>query len=373
MTPGGRARKRTTRRANDVDDKGVIALDARAQKRTLLPVLLVLGLVLTACGSSSKSGASPTSGGSSSSGGGNVSLVAYSTPQQAYAEIISAFNKTDAGKGVKFKQSFGASGDQSRAVDSGLPADYVAFSLAPDITRLVKDGKVAANWDQNATKGMVTDSIVVLVVRKGNPKHINGWDDLTKKGVDVIVPNVFTSGGAKWDVMAAYGSQIKQGKTEAEAQQYLKDLYANISVQDSSARAALQTFTGGKGDVLLSYENDAIFAQQKGEAIDYVVPDQTILIENPVALTTTGVNDAAAKGFYNYVFTEPAQEIFAKNGYRPVVAAAASAADKPFPTPKVLFTINDFGGWSAVNAKFFDPKTSVLAAIEQGKGVATSK
>jgi sulfate/thiosulfate transport system substrate-binding protein len=350
-------------------------LDARAQKRTLLPVLLVLGLVLTACGSSSKGGASPTSGGSGSgkSSGGNVALVAYSTPQQAYADIISAFNKTDAGKGVNFKQSFGASGDQSRAVDSGLAADYVAFSLAPDITRLVKDGKVAANWDQTPTKGMVTNSIVVLVVRKGNPKHITGWDDLTKKGTDVIVPNVFTSGGAKWDVMAAYGAQIKQGKTEAEATQYLKDLYANVSVQDSSARAALQTFTGGKGDVLLSYENDAIFAQQKGEAIDYIVPQQTILIENPVALTTTGANNAAAKAFYDYVFTEPAQEIFAKNGYRPVVAAAASAAAKPFPTPPVLFTIKDFGGWTAVNAKFFDPKTSVLAAIEQGKGVATSK
>jgi sulfate transport system substrate-binding protein len=359
---------------NDVDDEGVIALDARAQKRTWLPVLILLGLVLTACGSSSKSGTSSTSGsGSGTNSGGHVSLVAYSTPQQAYADIISAFNKTDAGKGVKFQQSFGASGDQSRAVDSGLAADYVAFSLAPDITRLVKDGKVAANWDQNATKGMVTDSIVVLVVRKGNPKHINGWDDLTKKGTDVIVPNVFTSGGAKWDVMAAYGSQIKQGKTPAEAQQYLKDLYANISVQDSSARAALQTFTGGKGDVLLSYENDAIFAEQKGEAIDYIVPQQTILIENPVALTTAGATNAAAKAFYNYVFTEPAQEIFAKNGYRPILASAASAAAKPFPTPPVLFTIKDFGGWSAVNTQFFDPKTSVLAAIERGKGVATSK
>jgi sulfate transport system substrate-binding protein len=357
-----------------IDDEGVPALDARAQKRMLLPILLALGLVLSACGSSSKSGASPTSGGAGSSdSGGHVALVAYSTPQKAYADIISAFNKTSAGKGVKFSQSFGASGDQSRAIDSGLAADYVAFSLAPDITRLVKDGKVPANWDVNPTKGMVTDSIVVLVVRKGNPKHINGWNDLTKKGIDIIVPNVFTSGGAKWDVMAAYGSQIKQGKTPAEAEQYLKDLYANVSVQDSSARAALQTFTGGKGDVLLSYENDAIFAQQQGESIDYIVPDQTILIENPIAITTAAANNAAAKAFYDYVFTEPAQEIFAKNGYRPVLTSAASAAAKPFPTPAQLFTIKDFGGWTAVNAKFFDPKTSVLAAIERGKGVATSK
>src|SRR5262249_40805720 len=152
---------------------------------------------------------------------------------------------------------------------------------------------------------------------------------------------------------------IKQGKSDAEATKYLSDLYKNVSVQDSSARTSLQTFTGGKGDVLLSYENDAIFAQQKGEPIDYVVPDQTILIENPIALTTTGAVSGAAKAFYNYVLTKPAQEIFAKNGYRPIDASAASAADKPFPTPKTLFTIDDFGGWSDVMTKFFDPKSSV--------------
>jgi sulfate transport system substrate-binding protein len=172
--------------------------------------------------------------------------------------------------------------------------------------------------------------------------------------------------------MAAYGSQIKQGKTDAEAQAYLKALYKNVSVQDNSARAALQTFVGGKGDVLLSYENDAIFAQQNNQPIDYVVPDQTILIENPVALTTTGSTSTAAKAFYQFVFTQPAQEIFAKNGYRPVVAAAASAAEKPFPTPKVLFTIKDFGGWTVVTNKFFDPTKGVLAAIERGKGVSSS-
>jgi sulfate transport system substrate-binding protein len=337
-----------------------------------VPIMLAASVILAACGSSkSSSSSSGSSNNNSSSGGGKVALVAYSTPQAAYASIIKAFNQTSAGKGVKFTQSFGASGDQSRAVDSGQKADYVGFSLEPDITRLTKDGKVASTWNQNATKGMVTDSIVVLIVRKGNPKHITGWNDLTKPGIDVLLPNVFTSGGARWDVMAAYGSQIAQGKTPAEAEQYLSDLYKNVSVQDSSARAALQTFTGGKGDVLLSYENDAIFAKQQGQAVDWITPDQTILIENPVALTSSGTTNTAAKAFYDYVFTEPAQKIFAQNGYRPVIASAASASTYAFPTPKDLFTIQKFGGWSTVMTKFFDPENGVLAAIERGKGVST--
>jgi sulfate/thiosulfate transport system substrate-binding protein len=214
---------------------------------------------------------------------------------------------------------------------------------------------------------MVTDSVVVFVVRKGNPKHIRTWDDLTKSGIGVIVPNVFTSGGARWDVMAAYGAQIKQGKSEAQAVDYLHKLYKNVKVQDDSARKALTTFTGGQGDVLLSYENEAILAQKAGEPVDYVIPDQTILIENPVALTTSGAKNSAAKAFYDYVFTEPAQKIFADNGYRPVVKSAGG----DFPTPKVLFTIADFGGWDTVMKKIFDPEKSVMADVERGIGVST--
>jgi sulfate transport system substrate-binding protein len=332
-------------------------------------MLLVLSVVLAACGSSSKSGSSATTPGGNKSAGGSVSLVAYSTPQEAYTQIEKAFNKTDAGTGVSFKQSYGASGDQSRAVESGQKADYVGFSLEPDITRLTKAGLVAGTWNQNATKGFVTNSVVVLVVRKGNPKHITGWNDLTKSGLQVIVPNVFTSGGARWDVMAAFGSQIKQGKTETEATQYLNALYKNVKVQDDSARKSLTTFTGGKGDVLLAYENEAIFAQKAGESLDYVVPDQTIKIENPVALTTSGEKNASAKAFYDYVFTEPAQKIFVENGYRPVVASAGGN----FPTPKTLFTIADFGGWTDVMKKFFDPTKSIMADVERGIGVSTGK
>jgi sulfate transport system substrate-binding protein len=310
-------------------------------------------------------------GGSSSSSGGSLSLVAYSTPKEAYAALIPAFQKTPAGKGTKFSQSFGASGDQSRAVDGGLPADVVEFSLEPDITRLVDSGIVDKSWNANQYKGMVTNSVVVLAVRKGNPKNIKGWNDLTKPGLQVITPNPFTSGGARWNVMAAYGSQIAQHKTEPQATAYLGELFKNVAVQDKSARDALTTFTGGKGDVLIAYENEAIAAQQAGEKLDYVLPDQTILIENPVAVTKDSKNKSKAEAFVKFLYTPQAQAIFASKGYRPVVKGTVGA-DK-FPTPKQPFDIQTFGGWSTVSKKFFDPNNSIMAGIEKGLGVSTSK
>jgi sulfate/thiosulfate transport system substrate-binding protein len=326
-------------------------------------VALAAAVVLAACGSSSSS---------SSSGGGssNLSLVAYSTPREAYAQIIPAFQRTPTGKGVSFTQSYGASGDQSRAVANGLPADVVAFSLSSDVNRLAKSGRVAANWNAGPDKGIVTDSVVVLVVRKGNPKHITGWNDLIRKGVDVITPNPISSGGARWNIMAAYGAQIRQGKTHQQALDYLKKLFANVSVQDKSARDALNTFTQGKGDVLISYENDAITARQKGEAVQYVIPKQTILIENPAAVVKTSKHVAQARAFLAYLHTPQAQRIYAAKGYRPVIP---SLVDKSrFPTPPVLFTIKDFGGWSAVTTKFFDPSNGLVTKIEQARGVSTA-
>ena len=193
-----------------------------------------------------------------------ITLVAYSTPREAYEAIIPAFQETADGEGVDFEQSYAASGEQSRAVESGLPADFVAFSLEPDVTRLVDAGLVDANWADDEYKGMVTDSVVVFVVRPGNPKNIQTWDDLLQEGLEVITPNPFTSGGAHWNIMAAYGAQLEQGKTEEEGVEYLRELFLNnVPVQDKSAREALQTFTGGKGDVLLAYENEAIFAQNE--------------------------------------------------------------------------------------------------------------
>jgi sulfate/thiosulfate-binding protein len=310
-------------------------------------------------------------GGSSSGSSDKLSLVAYSTPKEAYGALIPAFQKTPGGKGVTFDQSYGASGDQSRAVDGGLPADVVEFSLEPDISRLVKSGLVDANWSTGQYKGILTDSVVVLAVRKGNPKNIKTWADLVKPGVQVITPNPFTSGGARWNVMAAYGSQIAQGKTEQQATAYLGQLFKNVAVQDKSARDALTTFTGGKGDVLISYENEAIAAQQAGQSIDYVIPDQTILIENPIAVTKDGAKKKAAGAFVKFLYTPQAQAIFASKGYRPVVKGTAGASK--FPTPKTLFTIQKFGGWSTVSTKFFDPDKGIMAGIEKGLGVPTAK
>ncbi|MEY2400743.1 MAG: sulfate/thiosulfate transport system substrate-binding protein [Ilumatobacteraceae bacterium] len=297
-----------------------------------------------------------------------LSLVAYSTPQAAYEEIIKAFNATPQGKKITFTQSYGASGDQSRAVVAGLEADYVAFSLAPDVTRLVKEGFVAEDWNADPYAGNVTDSVVVLVVRKGNPKNITGWADLTKPGVEVITANPFTSGGARWNVMAAYGQVIEGGGTEADGIAYLNALFKNVPVQDDSARKSLATFTSGKGDVLLAYENEAIFAQQNGQDIDYVVPDSTILIENPIAITSSSKHPEQAKAFFDFVRTPEAQAIFAKNGYRPVVDGVESPYD--FPKPAGEFSIADLGGWTDVTKKFFDPAGSIMADVEAGIGVS---
>jgi sulfate/thiosulfate-binding protein len=326
--------------------------------RAKFAALLVAGALLAAgCG-----------GGSGGSGGDKLTLVAYSTPREAYEQLIPEFQKTAAGKGVSFSQSYGASGDQSRAVQNGLAADVVAFSLEPDMTKLVDAGLVAKDWNADAHKGMVTNSVVVFIVRKDNPKSIRTWDDLIKPGVEVIEPNPFTSGGAKWNIMAAYGAQLKAGKTPEQAAAYLLELFRHVPVQDKSAREALQTFVGGKGDVMLAYENEAINAQQKEQPVDYVVPDNTILIENPIAVAAKSRNPTEAKAFVDFLRSEPAQKTYAARGYRPVDQAAAASAN--FPRPSGLFTIKDVGGWSEVNKMFFDKEGGIVAGIERQVGVS---
>jgi sulfate transport system substrate-binding protein len=327
------------------------------------------GAATTAAGATSGGAATSVAAATGKPVSGNINLVAYSTPQAAYQAIEKAFKATPEGKKVSFTESYGASGDQSRAVAAGQPADLVAFSLEPDITRLVKANMVSSDWNKDQYKGMVTDSVVVLAVRKGNPKNIKGWDDLDKPGIEVITPNVFQSGGAKWNIMAAYGAQLAAGKTEAQAVDYLKALFKNVPVQDDSARKSLQTFVGGKGDVMIAYENDAIFAQQNGAPLDYIVPDSTILIENPAAVTSNAKNPDAAKAFLSYLHTPAAQALYVKNGYRPVLPNIPGA-DK-FPTPSGLFDISKFGGWSAVNTKFFDPKQSIMQQVEASIGVSS--
>jgi sulfate/thiosulfate transport system substrate-binding protein len=296
--------------------------------------------------------------------GSTLNLVAYSTPQQVYEDKLEpAFKDTSDGKDVDFSNSFGSSGDQSRAVEAGQPADVVEFSLEPDMTRLVDAGIVASDWNQNQYKGIVTNSVVTLMVRPGNPKHITSFDDLAKSDIDVIDPNPATSGGARWNIMAIYGSQIAEGKSPAQAQDFVKQVLANTSVQDSSARDSLQTFSSGKGDVLVGYENEAIQAKQEGIDLEYVTPDSTILIENPIAVTKDAPSEA--QKFVDFLYTDQGQQDFADAGYRPVVKSVFDRNASKFPVPSGLFTIDEFGGWSRVADPFFGDDGWVIQAEKE--------
>jgi sulfate transport system substrate-binding protein len=294
---------------------------------------------------------------SSSSSARSIHLVEYSVPKPAYDALSAAFAKTPAGKGVKFLPSYGPSGTQSKAVLAGQKADYVGFSVTPDLTKLVPS-KVATDWDAGPTKGIVSDSVVVIVVRQGNPLHITGWDDLIRPGVKIVTASPASSGSAKWNILAAYEHVIQAGGTEAQATAYLKSFYGNVMSKASSGAVATQQFESGTGNVLISYEDEAIAARAKGAKVDYIVPDQSILIENPAAVTKSASQPASE--FLKFVLSESGQEIFASKGFRPVVSstkigtvAGANDPSNPFPTVKQLVTISQLGGWSAVNDKFF--------------------
>jgi sulfate/thiosulfate-binding protein len=302
-----------------------------------------------------------------------LNLVAYSTPREAYAKLIELFEKTPQGDDVSFTQSYGSSGEQTRAVKAGLEADVVALSLAPDVDELVAAGLVDAKWKKQSYKGMVTDSVVVFMVRDGNPKKIKSWNDLLRPGVEIVTPNPFTSGGARWNVMAAYGAWRKAGKTDKQAQANLLKLFKNVVVQDASARNSLNTFLAGKGDVLLGYENEAIFASLKGQDVPYIIPRSTILIENPIAVTKASPDKEKAYQFLRFLRTPAAQQVFADNGYRPVVKSVLEKNRKKFPVRPGEFTIDELGlgGWAKVQKRFFDPKTGIMARIERQVGGGT--
>ena len=332
----------------------------------------VFALGLSACGGDDSTS---TSGGASTDASGAVSgkvnLIAYSTPQDVYEKELEPGFNDSTGSDVDFANSFAASGDQSRAVEAGQPADLVHFAREPDMTRLVDAGLVDADWNSDEYDGILQNSVVTFVVRGGNPKNITTWDDLLRDDVSVITPNPFTSGGATWNIMAAYGQVIENGGTEDEALQFVSDMLANTAVQDASASDALETFTSGEGDVLLSYENEAIRAQDAGEDVDYVIPDDTILIQTPAAVPTNAENPEAAQAFLDYLHSDEGQTIFAENGYRPVDEAVAEKFKKDFPEPKDLFTIEDFGGWDTVQTDFFDSENGSIAKIESDLGVTT--
>jgi sulfate/thiosulfate-binding protein len=323
-------------------------------------------LALTAC----------SSAGGTTADDDQLSVVGYSVLEAANAPIYQAFNETDEGKDVTFKTSYGASGDQSRAVEGGLDADVLHFSLEPDITRLVDAGLVADDWKDNDTKGIATSSVVAIVVREGNPKNIQGWDDLVKPGVEIVTPNPASSGSAKWNILAGWAHIVGAGGSDAEAEAFMTKLLDNTIALPSSGREATTAFSEGNGDVLLSYENEAILARANGEAFDYIVPDDTLLIENPATVTEDAPESAQA--FLDFLTTPEAQAEYAHFGFRPVVdgvdlpeVEGANDPSDPFPAVPTLYTIDgDFGGWADADTRFFDEEEGIITKLQEKTGTS---
>lgn len=321
----------------------------------------VLALGLAACG-----------GDAEGSDENTISIVGFAVPEAANKAIADEFEKTPEGEDVSFKTSYGASGDQSRAVAEGLDADYVHFSVATDVARLVDAELVDPSWNQGENKGIVSTSVVVLGVRDGNPKDIQGWDDLIKPGVGIVTANPASSGAARWNALAAWGHITENGGTEEEATEFVDKIFANVVSLTNSGRDATTSFLQGNGDVLLAYENEAILAAQNGEGFEYVIPETTLLIENPGAV----LEDAApvAQDWLDFVLSTEGQKQFALTGFRPVNTAEPGTVDwdavgleptdiegapnpeDPFPAIPNLLTLDDnFGGgdWSGVADMLF--------------------
>ncbi|WP_104105624.1 sulfate ABC transporter substrate-binding protein [Nocardioides sp. 616] len=307
-----------------------------------------------------------------------INIVGFAVPEAANKAIGAEFVKTDAGKGAKFQTSYGASGDQSRAVENGLEADYVHFSVASDVTRLVDAGLVADDWDAGENKGVVSHSVVVFGVRDGNPKNIQTWDDLVKPGVEIVTPNPASSGAARWNALAAWGQSVADGGTEEDAAAYVDKFFGNVVSLPGSGRDATTAFLGGTGDVLMAYENEAILAAQNGEGFEYIIPDTTLLIENPGAVLKDA--DPIAKDWLDFVVSDEGQRQFALTGFRPIrddvdfggtVEGAKDPSD-PFPVvPNLLTVEKDFGSWSEVSDKFFDEETGLVTLAIAASGKAT--
>ena len=337
---------------------------SRHTRLALAAAATVGALVMTACGGG---GASDTVGGDAENAGaktGTVNLFAYAVPKVGYDKVIPAFNKTEAGKGVQFQQSYGASGDQSRKVEAGATADFVNFSVEPDITRLVDAGLVAKDWNANQYKGIPFGSVVTIVVRKGNPKGIKDWDDLLKPGVNVVTPNPFSSGSAKWNLLAPYTAKSNGGTNAQAGLDYVSALVKDhVTTQPKSGREASDTFLQGTGDALISYENEAIFLERGGDPVEHVTPPTTFKIENPLAVVKTSTNLATAKAFNDYLYTPAAQTLLAQAGFRPVDEAVAKEYASSFPAPSKLWTIADLGGWKTVDKALFAKDTGTIAVI----------
>jgi sulfate/thiosulfate transport system substrate-binding protein len=293
-----------------------------------------------------------------------ITLVAYSVPEPGWSKVIPAFNASDAGNGIQVITSYGASGDQSRGVAEGKPADLVNFSVEPDITRLVKAGKVSKDWNTDATKGIPFGSVVSLVVRKGNPKNIKDWDDLLRPGVEVITPSPLSSGSAKWNLLAPYAAKSDGGRNGQAGIDFIGKLVRDhVKLRPGSGREATDVFVQGSGDVLISYENEAIAAERAGKPVEHVIPTQTFKIDNPVAVVTTSPHLDAATAFKNFQYTAAAQKVWGQAGFRPVDPAVAAEFRNQFPQPAKLWTIADLGGWATVDPQLFDKSNGSITKI----------
>jgi len=321
--------------------------------------------VIAACGAPSSPNAASDTGTSATSTTGEkveLTLVSYAVTQAAYEQIIPKFAeqwKAQTGQEVTFNQSYGGSGSQTRAVLDGLEADVVALALAGDTKKLEAGSLIEPGWENEApNNAIVHKSVAVLVTREGNPKNIQGWDDLARDDVQVVTANPKTSGGAKWNFLGAWGVKTQTGSDDAAALDFVSRIYQNVPVLPKDARESTDVFfTRGQGDVLINYENEVLLAAQKGEILPYIVPDVNISIDNPVAVVDANVDKhgtrEVAEAFVEFLFTPAAQVEFAKVGFRPVDPTVSEQFADQFPKVTTLFTIADLGGWDAIDQKFF--------------------
>lgn len=330
------------------------------RRRRVAAAITATATLLAACGG----GASDVLGGGGGDADITLTLVAFAVPEPAWSEIIPAFGETPEGKGVAVTASYGASGDQSRAVVDGKRADIVNFSVEPDVTRLVRAGKVSPEWNTDVTGGIPFGSVVSLVVRKGNPKDIKDWDDLLAPGIEVITPSPLSSGSAKWNLLAPYAAKSDGGKNQQAGLDFVTALVTDhVTARPGSSREATDVFLQGSGDVLISYENEAIHIERQGEEVEHVNPPQTVKIENPVAVVTGSAHRDKATALKNFLYTPQGQQIWAQAGFRPVDPAVMADFAQDFPAPQTLWTITDLGGWSAVDTALFDKDNGAITAV----------
>jgi sulfate/thiosulfate-binding protein len=343
------------------------------------PVIVTLTLAACRAGTSSTDSSGSDNGTPRTTD--KITLGGYTTPREAYGEILPVFAaqwQKDKGRSVSFQESYLASGAQARAIVGGFEADVAALSLEPDIDNIRKAGLITKEWKTGAHAGMVSHSLVVIGVREGNPKNIRDWDDLAKPGVEVLTPNVRTSGGARWNIAAIWGAALR-GHTSAKAgdpeaaKALLAGILKNVKNMDAGARESLLHFERGVGDAIITYENEILVGRQKGQKYEYLIPKSTILIENPVAVVDGyadkhGVSEAAA-AFVSFLATAPAQRIYAKHGLRPVLPEVANEVAAQYPAPADLFTIRDLGDWKGLQTTLFAPQAAYDAALALSTGV----